>query len=150
MLNGVAIFALCGCVSLLDAPVETSVAGRAQVETVAMTRDCAQAETQTDMTLCAGQDLELADKALNQQYRVTRDAMRKRDADAVADKAAGAEDALVTAQRAWVNYRDAQCTSFGFQAHGGTMEPMLVAQCKADLSRNRTQALKVLADGVGN
>lgn len=150
MLNGVAIFALCGCVSLLDAPVDPAAADRVAAEPVAVTRDCAKAETQADMTLCAGQDLELADKALNAQYRLTRDAMRRRDGKAVADKAAGAEDALVKAQRAWVSYRDAQCLSVGFQAQGGSIQPMLVAQCKADLSRSRTEVLKVLGDGAGN
>jgi uncharacterized protein YecT (DUF1311 family) len=150
VLNGVAIFALCGCVSLLDAPVEPSACNAAQVEAVAMKPDCAKAETQTDMTLCAGQDLERADTALNAQYRLTREVMRKRDGDAATDKRARAEDALVTAQRAWVNYRDAHCTSVGYQAEGGSMQPMLVAQCKAGLSRDRVRELKVLADGVGN
>lgn len=146
-MNGIAMFALCGCVSLLDAPVDPvadhrqPVEMQANVQTVSDRLDCAKAETQTDMTLCAGQDFEVADKALNSQYRVTRATMVGQ---------AGAEDALVKAQRAWVSYRYAQCASVGFQVRGGTMEPMLLAKCKAELSRERTEALKTLADGVGN
>jgi urease subunit alpha len=51
----------------------------------------------------------------------------------------GAEKALVTAQRAWIAYRDAECEARGFQARGGTMEPMLVAGCIADVTDARTK-----------
>lgn len=58
----------------------------------------------------------------------------------------GGEEALVKAQRAWIGYRDAQCLSWGFQARGGSMEPMLVSSCEADLTRKRTAELKALVD----
>lgn len=132
---------LCGCVLLMDAPVDAEQAK-------AGAPDCAHAETQTDMTLCAGQDFQAADKALNVEYQTARKAMKAQDAD-TEDAMKGADAALVAAQRAWVSYRDAQCASFGFQAHGGSMEPMLVAQCKADLTRRRTAELKALGEGMG-
>ena len=62
----------------------------------------------------------------------------------------GAEAALVTAQRAWVQYRDGHCDAYGFQAHLGSMEPMLIYQCQAELTRARTKELKELADGQNN
>jgi uncharacterized protein YecT (DUF1311 family) len=62
----------------------------------------------------------------------------------------GAEKALVTAQRAWISYRDAQCEAAGFQARGGTMEPMLVAGCIADITEVRTKELKALEDAMSN
>ena len=62
----------------------------------------------------------------------------------------GAEEALVKAQRAWVNFRDAECEAAGFQARGGTMEPMLVAGCIAELTDARTKQLKELAETMGN
>jgi uncharacterized protein YecT (DUF1311 family) len=131
---------LCGCVLLMDAPVSNG-----QEPDV----DCDNAQTQTDMTICAGQDFDEADTELNAQYKLTRNEMRQKDADAN-ETTDGAEDALVKAQRAWVSYRDAQCISYGFQARGGSMEPMLVAGCQADLTRKRTEELKELTENSGN
>jgi len=108
--------------------------------------DCSKAETQTDMTTCAVQDFDKADKALNAQYKKTRSAMVAIDADLDNDMK-GAEKALIKAQRAWVDYRDGECEAQGFQARGGTMEPMLVSGCKAQLTDTRTKELKALADG---
>jgi uncharacterized protein YecT (DUF1311 family) len=56
----------------------------------------------------------------------------------------------VTAQRTWIAYRDAQCEAAGFQARGGTMEPMLVAGCIADITEVRTKELKALEDAMSN
>lgn len=107
--------------------------------------DCANAQVQMELTYCAEQDFQKADTLLNAQYKVTRDLMRQRDADAD-EWTKGAEKALVSAQRAWVAYRDAQCASYGFQARGGSMEPMLIYGCQADLTRKRTEELKKLTD----
>ena len=46
------------------------------------------------------------------------------------------------AQRGWIAYRDGQCELAGFEARGGSMEPMLVSGCLADLTRKRTKELK--------
>lgn len=109
--------------------------------------DCDNAQTQSDMTSCAQARYEEADKALNAQYKQTRAAMVAIDKDLDGDMK-GAEQALLKAQRAWINYRDAQCENYGFQARGGTMEPMLVAGCLADLTDIRTKELKELANGM--
>ncbi|TXH83773.1 MAG: DUF1311 domain-containing protein [Rhizobium sp.] len=108
--------------------------------------DCAKAEAQTDLNICAALDFDTADKALNAQYKKTRAAMVAIDADLDNDMK-GAEKALIKAQRAWVDYRDGECEAQGFQARGGSMEPMLVSGCKADLTKERTKELKDLADG---
>ncbi len=111
--------------------------------------NCKNPQTQMEMNLCSQRDYEAADKALNAQYQTTRKAMKKWDTDSSADLK-GAEDALVKAQRAWVVYRDAQCISSGFQAHGGSMEPMLISGCQADLTRKRIEELKELTEAMGN
>ncbi|MGE7367844.1 lysozyme inhibitor LprI family protein [Neorhizobium sp. NPDC001467] len=131
---------LCGCVLLVDAPISNG-----QEPDV----DCSNATTQTDMTICARERYAEADDALNTQYRITRDAMRRRDADDIPENK-GAEDALVKAQRAWIAYRDAQCVSVGFQARGGSMEPMLVANCQAEMTLNRAEELHKIAQGLEN
>lgn len=121
----------------------------AQAQEDAPELDCDNAQTQVEMTGCASQDFDEADAALNAQYKKTRAAMRQMDADFEADQR-GAEEQLLKAQRAWVDYRDGQCAAYGFQAHMGTMEPMLIYQCQAELTRSRTKELKELAEGQNN
>ncbi|MCJ8519690.1 uncharacterized protein YecT (DUF1311 family) [Pseudorhizobium tarimense] len=136
MLKPVLSLLLSGCVLLVEVPV--SAQDQPDI-------DCQNAQTQMEMTYCAERDFAAADEVLNAQYKQARQVMKAWDADAMAEFK-GAEDALVAAQRAWVGFRDAQCTSVGFQAHGGTMEPMLIYACQADLTRTRTEELKELTD----
>ncbi|WP_064705992.1 lysozyme inhibitor LprI family protein [Rhizobium bangladeshense] len=121
------------------------VSGAASAEDI----DCQNPKTQSDMTSCEAARHETADKALNEQYKKTRAAMIAIDKDLDGDMK-GAEKALVKAQRAWIDYRDAQCDAFGFQARGGTMEPMLVAGCLAEETDKRTKELKELEDSMSN
>jgi uncharacterized protein YecT (DUF1311 family) len=112
------------------------------------TTDCSNA-TQTDMNSCADRDYQSADAELNVQYRKTRAAMLEIDKGLDAELQ-GAEKALLAGQRAWIDYRDGECAAEGFEARGGSMEPMLVSGCKSNLTRLRTKELKQLADGQGN
>ena len=111
--------------------------------------ECKNPQTQSDMTSCEAARHDAADKALNAQYKKTRAAMVAIDKDLDGDMK-GAEQALVKAQRAWIDYRDAECDAAGFQARGGTMEPMLVAGCLADITDKRTKELKELEDSMSN
>lgn len=106
--------------------------------------DCENAMTQMDMNICADRDYQEADVALNAAYKKAISAAREMD-DGVADLGknyVGAADALKRAQRAWIGYRDGQCEFAGFGARGGSMEPLLVSSCLADLTRKRTDELK--------
>jgi uncharacterized protein YecT (DUF1311 family) len=111
--------------------------------------DCGNATTQMDMNSCADKDYQAADAELNAQYKKTRAAMVEIDKGLEANLK-GAEKALLAGQRAWIDYRDGECEAEGFEARGGSMEPMLVSGCKANLTRSRTKELKQLADGPGN
>ncbi|NYT31902.1 lysozyme inhibitor LprI family protein [Rhizobium sp. WYCCWR 11128] len=111
--------------------------------------DCNSPKTQSDMTACESGRHEAADKALNAQYKKTRAALAAIDKDLDGDRK-GAEQALVKAQRAWIDYRYAECDAFGFQARGGTMEPMLVAGCLANITDKRTKELRELEDTMSN
>ena len=126
---------------LLTATAGLSMPAVAQTEP-----DCKAPETQADMTICAGKDYEKADKQLNAEYQKLRKLLTERDKTADAD-GKGATDALVTAQRAWVAFRDANCALAGFQARGGSMEPMLISSCLADMSGKRAAELRQLAEG---
>jgi uncharacterized protein YecT (DUF1311 family) len=131
---------MCGCVLLTEAPVS------AQDEPEV---DCGNAMTQMEMTYCAEQDFAEADQQLNAQYKLTRDAMKDWDSEADGLDLGSAANALLASQRAWLAFRDAQCAFHGYQARGGTMEPMLIYGCQAELTRQRTQQLKEQTDLMG-
>ncbi len=114
--------------------------------------NCDEPQTQMDMNFCAARELEEADSELNAVYKKVRAAMAKSDAEIAtySPELKGAVDALVKGQRGWIEYRDGHCETYGFQARGGSMEPMLVAGCKAELTRTRTRELQSLIDDNAN
>ncbi len=130
---------------LLSAPMAAAQDGEPEV-------DCQNAQAQIEMNICAGRDYEAADEELNAAYKVTMAAARKMDEQAreMGEHYVGAVDALKRAQRAWIGYRDGQCELAGFEARGGSMEPMLVSGCLADLTRKRTAELKAVSEFSGN
>lgn len=114
--------------------------------------DCANQITQLDMNVCAARDYEAADTELNAVYRKAMDAVREMDEQVkdLGDHYVGAVEALKRAQRAWIGYRDGQCELAGFEARGGSMEPMLISSCLADLTTKRTVELKTLYESPEN
>lgn len=110
--------------------------------------DCDNAMNQLDMNICAQRDYGDADAELNTVYKQAMAAAQKMDVQAkdMGEHFVGAVDALKRAQRAWIGYRDGQCDLAGFEARGGSMEPMLVSGCLADLTRKRTAELKAVSE----
>ncbi len=102
--------------------------------------DCTNAMTQNEMTYCAEQDWNSADRALNVAYKVAVAAAKEIDAGLDA-KDQGALDYLKQAQRAWITFRDAACAAEGYAMHGGSAEPMVIYGCRARLTRERTEGL---------
>ena len=101
---------------------------------------------QQDMNNCAASDYEAADAELNAVWKQARAVAKDLDAE-LSDDLKGADKALLAGQRGWIAYRDGQCELAGFEARGGSMEPMLVSGCLADLTRKRTQELKQFITG---
>ena len=93
--------------------------------------DCDNAMAQQDMNACAAKDYEAADAELNAVWKEARAVAKDLDAE-FSEDLKGADDALLAAQRGWIAYRDGQCDLAGFEARGGSMEPMLVSGCLAD------------------
>lgn len=108
--------------------------------------------TQMDLNICADQDYRAADAELNKTYRLAVAAMQATDKELgdIDAAYAGALEALKKAKRAWIGYRDGQCELAGFEARGGSMEPMLVSGCLAELTRKRTAELKELMESAEN
>jgi uncharacterized protein YecT (DUF1311 family) len=95
--------------------------------------DCSAAETQADMTSCAAEDYKDADAELNTVYKQVADRLK-----AVPDSS----KLLVAAQRAWIAFRDSECSFASSAVAGGSLQPMINATCMAGLTRARTEELK--------
>ncbi len=78
-------------------------------------------------------DLKKADQALNQTFKQ----VQKR----IADDADG-NARFVKAQRAWIAFRNAECTFQSSGDDGGSAAPMVAAGCQAELTKDRTKQLK--------
>jgi uncharacterized protein YecT (DUF1311 family) len=107
--------------------------------------NCAAPQTQADMTQCAGIAYRMADEDLNLAYQMTL----KTFADfAAADPelGEGGVEAVRQAQRAWIAYRDAACTAEAWSYRGGSMEPMVLANCLERLTRARTEDLRLIGE----
>ena len=105
----------------------------------------ASAQTQTEMTISAGAAYAKADAAMTAQWKVTFARMKARDAaDISRGGGFGYAAALFESQRAWLKFRDAQCVIEGGEVAGGSMQPMVIAACKADLTKQRTTQLHEL------
>jgi uncharacterized protein YecT (DUF1311 family) len=111
--------------------------------------NCDDPQAQLELNMCAWRDFETADAALNAQWAETSARMKAldEDIDRANDNQPGHLETLLEGQRAWLGFRDAQCRSESFMARGGSMQPMLVAQCLAYMTELRTEQLRVLAAG---
>lgn len=134
-MNWGVILMLCGCVLLQDAP-----ASGEDVRDV----DCNNAQTQADMNQCAAEDYRKADADMNAQWAETRAAMLAWDKATPPSGENGAAKRLLVSQRAWLAYRDAACDVEGYSAEGGSMQPLMISSCLAELTKRRTEELKSL------
>jgi uncharacterized protein YecT (DUF1311 family) len=110
-------------------------------------KDClAQAQTQTEMTQCAGAGVEAAERELTETYQ----SIVKQYADQPLFL-----ERMQTAQTAWLKYRDAQIemrfpTSArpSEETEHGSAYPMCYAEYKAELTQRRTQELRQWLTGI--
>jgi len=110
--------------------------------------NCADPQAQQEMNWCAAQDFHKADAVLNAQWTLTVREMKQRDIcdGKSTDGRPGHFAVLLSAQRAWLKYRDAHCDLEGYVFRGGSMEPLLVATCRTELTEARTMQLKDLIE----
>lgn len=126
----------------------------ASAATLAMAQDkatnCAAPETDEQATECATADFDKADKELNAVYKTLMATKTEEDKEAAAENSpyGGQVDALKKSQRAWIYFRDAQCSLVGLQFAGGTIQPTMETTCQADLTKARTSELQKLSEGL--
>jgi uncharacterized protein YecT (DUF1311 family) len=94
--------------------------------------DCNNAMTQSAMNICADQDYRAADAKLNAAYSRL----------IAAQDDAGFKAKLRTAQRAWISFRDTECTYETADNEGGSIHPLVYAVCLTRLTKERTKALE--------
>ncbi|MFJ5286217.1 lysozyme inhibitor LprI family protein [Pseudomonas sp. NPDC088429] len=95
--------------------------------------DCANASDQATMNQCAGQDFKAADKELN--------AVSQQITGRLKDNPEG-KKLLVSAQRAWVGFRDAECKFSASGVAGGSVYPLIYSNCLTSVTKVRVEALK--------
>ncbi len=95
-------------------------------------------------------DLRAADARLNTQYRATMALMKTHDASNAPDAQTGPsyQQALVTAQRAWIGFRDANCRAFGYEFRGGSAEGLAHRMCLIRMTQARMTELRDLATAL--
>ncbi len=99
----------------------------------AWSQDCnPEDESQMGMNICADADYKAEDAKLNRAYRE----IVKRLSDSPEDK-----KLLQAAQRDWIAFRDAECAFATNDSKDGSIYPMLLSQCLADLTAARTKQL---------
>lgn len=100
--------------------------------------DCMDTATsQGQMNSCAGKTYQEADKMLNDAYRR---ALARVSADAAAKKK------LITAQKAWIVFRDAECNFVVSGVGEGSAGPMVKLGCLEALTTHRTDTLQKYLD----
>ena len=95
--------------------------------------ECGDAATQSELNVCADQNFRNADTRLNDAYRQAVMGLHGQS-----DRLA----LLTKAERAWVSFRDAECAFAGSGSEGGTIEPMIVSECLAQVTAEREKSLR--------
>lgn len=98
---------------------------------------CANAESTVEMGACGQYAYGYADRLLNKTYKQLKDSL---DAEG--------RVLLRNAQRAWVNFRDAECLHERDLARGGTMAGLLQLGCLESMTSERTAELETYKAGL--
>jgi len=93
--------------------------------------NCKNPMTQVELNFCAAEAAKASDRELNQMYRQVR----------AKYKGTSQDNRLVTAQLAWIKFRDAECALSAGRYEGGSSAPMANRRCVDRLTQQRTKDL---------
>ena len=100
------------------------------------TQNCQDPQTQTDMNICANEAFRRADTTLNQLYQQIK------------NKYAPTQfQQFQKVQINWLKFRDSQCAFEAVFYQGGTIVPLIHANCMESLTQERNQHFKRLLKG---
>ncbi|MBV4488912.1 lysozyme inhibitor LprI family protein [Pseudomonas sp. SWRI153] len=95
--------------------------------------DCANAVDQATMNQCAGEEYKAADKELNSVYQQIVGRLKENP---------DGKKLLLSAQRAWIGFRDAECKFSASGVAGGSVYPLIYSGCLTSVTKARVEALK--------
>ena len=96
---------------------------------------CDAAITQLDLNQCYGEQYRNADAHLNKIYGNLLKQLQS-------EKSATAIQKLQAAEKVWIRYRDLHCEAARLEFEGGSMSPMVWAQCMAMTTNHRMEEIK--------
>ena len=110
---------------------------------------CDKAETQMEMNQCSAEKYHKADAILNDLYsKLARQFQadiqewtQKHDADQTLFETKGLQK-LRAAERAWIQYRDLHCEAARQRVDGGSISPMVWADCMTEVTEHRVVELR--------
>ncbi|OUD14260.1 lysozyme inhibitor LprI family protein [Thioflexithrix psekupsensis] len=92
---------------------------------------CRDAITQAEITECSLANYKVADKALNDAYKIIRPTLTKIQ-----------RDSLRGVQLAWIKFRDSHCDHYALDAKGGSIYDAIRNDCLTEITWQRTETLK--------
>ena len=93
--------------------------------------NCGDTASQSEMNICADNEYRAADAELNRVYRRYSKVLEAHE-----------RALLVEAERAWVRFRDKDCTAETAESEGGSMHPLVYSGCLTRMTRTRTKELE--------
>ena len=93
--------------------------------------NCNNPQTQSEMNICASIAYQNADRKLNQVYR-----------QLLPKLSAARKQKLISAQQAWIKFRDSSCEFERSAYEGGSLAPMIYGFCLANVTEQRTKDLR--------
>ena len=90
--------------------------------------DPCKGETTAEMRICASERLRAAESEMQRYFEAAR-------------RIARPPSALDGTQAAWVTYRDQACRAAAGQYEGGSLQPVVMLDCRLRLARERTLEL---------
>jgi uncharacterized protein YecT (DUF1311 family) len=96
----------------------------------AAAQDCANPQDQSSMNICADRAYKASDAELNAAYKALTESV-----------SAEGREKLQAAQRAWITFRDAQCSFETMGTADGSVHPMVLSGCLDEVTRAQTARL---------
>jgi uncharacterized protein YecT (DUF1311 family) len=93
--------------------------------------NCNNPQTQSEMNICASIAYQNADRKLNQVYR-----------QLLPKLSASRKQKLISAQQAWIKFRDSSCEFERSAYEGGSLAPMIYGFCLANVTEQRAKDLR--------
>lgn len=100
-------------------------------------QNCESPQTQTDMNICSSLSYKEADIKLNETYRKAIKMLENYNEE-------GRLEEFKNIQRAWIKYRDLNCSYASDLYKGGSIVPLIHATCMEQLTEERTKRIPEL------